>query len=184
MLNKLKSKPELFPFFTTDLLENDYGILIDETMPENSYLAIDIDSYYHKHGNIPTPEIVDILLTAQQISAPDNFHIFIVEMKNIKRAKYFTAQNIYNKFATAIDDFIKKRYSDIFLNTSLNITNFRLLFITDVYKLKCRGLSDDEIRSFLSDTKIALLQNMPLFSFRNFKVQIEYKLPNPLLSWK
>jgi hypothetical protein len=105
-------------------------------------------------------------------------------MKSIKSPRRFEVKNIYGKFNTAIEDFMKKRYADIFLDNTINVTNFRILFITDAYRLKKRGVPDKEIRSFLMGTKIEVLQNMPLFSYRNFNVAVEYKLPNPLLSWK
>jgi hypothetical protein len=44
-------------------------------------------------------------------------------------------------------------------------------------------MTDEQINSFLLETKIMTLQSMPYFQFRNFKVVIEYKLLNPLLEW-
>jgi hypothetical protein len=183
MIAKIRARTELLPFFTDELLENGYGVIIEEDMPEDSYLAIDIDEYYHRNVK-PTPEIADILLVAQQLSVKDRHHIFIVEMKNIDSPKYFKVKNIQGKFNTAIEDFMKTRYADIFLDNDINVVKFRLLFITDAYKLKRRGFSDAEIHSFLLDTKIAVLQSIPLFSYRGFNVGIEYEMPNPVLSWK
>jgi hypothetical protein len=184
MIARIKAKTELVPFFTDVLLENGCGVVIENDMPDDSYLTIDIDEYYHKSNISPTPEVADILLVAQRLSAKDQFHVYIVEMKNIKSPRYFKVKNVYEKFNTAIENFMKKRYADIFLDDTIIVTNFRLLFVTDAYRLKKRGVSDKEIRSFLTGTKIEFLQNMPLFSYRNFNVAIEYKLPNPLLSWK
>lgn len=183
MLAKLRSKQNLCPHFTDNLLENGYGVVIESTMPISSYLAIDIDHFYHHIGLQQVPEIADILLASQRLSASDEFHIYIIEMKNICSPKNFTVSNIYNKFHTAIEDFMKNKYSDVFMDANINITKFRLLFITDAYKLKQKGLSENQIRSFLSETKIAALQAMPLFCYRDFKVHVEYELPNPLLSW-
>jgi hypothetical protein len=184
MITRIKKKRELTPFFTDKLLENGYGVVIADDMPKSSYLAIDIDKYYHKSNINPTPEIADTLLVAQRLSAKGQYHIYIVEMKNIKSPQYFKIKNIYEKFNTAVEDFMKRRYADIFLDDTINVTNFRLLFITDAYRLKKRGVPDKAIRSFLMGTKIEFLQNMPPFSFRNFTVVIDYQLPNTLLSWK
>jgi hypothetical protein len=184
MIVRIKAKTELVPFFTDELLENGFGVVIEDNMPNDSYAAIDIDEYYHKSNIVPTPEIADILLVAQRLSAKDQFHVYIIEMKSIRSPHYFKVKNIYGKFNTAIEDFMKKRYADIFLDNTLNVTSFRLLFITDAYRLKKRGVSNKEIRSFLMGTKLEFLQNMPPFSYRNFNAVIEYELPNPLLSWK
>jgi hypothetical protein len=183
MLNKIKSKKELNMFFTSDLMENGYGIIIDNAMPPDSYVAIDVDEYYHHADLIPTPAIADILLAAQRLSRKNMFHIYVIEMKNIKSSKGFNPKNIYEKFKTVIDDFMKNRYADIFMDQNFHVEKFRLLFITDAYKLKRRGLTEKQIQSFLSDTKIGVLQAMPPFKYRNFRVMIEYQLPNPLLEW-
>jgi hypothetical protein len=183
MLSKIRNKKELNAFFTNDLMENGYGVIIDEAMPPNSYVAIDVDEYYHHIDIGATPAVADILLAAQRLSKKDMFHIYIVEMKNIKSSRGFNAKNIYEKFKTVIDDFMKDRYDDIFMDRSFHVEKFRLFFITDAYKLKRKGLTDKQIKSFLSDTKIAVLQAMPLFKYRNFRVMIEYQLPNPLLEW-
>jgi hypothetical protein len=104
-------------------------------------------------------------------------------MKNISSSSGFTVNNIYEKFRTAVEDFLKKRYADVFMDKSPKVEVFRLLFISDAYKLKRRGWNDKQIKSFLSETKIGILQSKPLFKYRNFRAVIEYQLPNPLLEW-
>jgi hypothetical protein len=183
MLNMLKNNAELFPYFTTEFLENGVGIIVDPNMPENSFIAIDIDKYYHNNGTDPTPAIADLLLTAQCISQRNNYHIYIIEMKNIKSPRGFSVKNIYEKFTTAIDDFMKKQYADIFLDENFDIVKFKLLFVTDAFRLKKRGWTDKQIRSFLVGTKIETLQTLPPFVYRNFKTYIDYELPNPLITW-
>jgi hypothetical protein len=183
MLNKIKNRKELNAFFTDDLLANDVGIIIDDAMPPNSYVAIDVDEYYHHVDLDTTPAIADILLAAQRLSQKDMFHIYIIEMKNIKSPHGFTVKNIYEKFKTVIEDFMKHRYPDIFMDQSFHVEKFRLFFVTDAYRLKKKGLTEKQIKSFLSETKIAVLQAMPLFKYRNFRVMIEYQLPNPRLAW-
>jgi len=183
MLNKIKTNLTLNQFLTNKLLENDVGIIINEDMPQDSFAAIDIDKYYHHIGLNITPAIADLLLAAQKLSQKELYHIYIVEMKNIYSPRGFKVKNIYNKFYTVIEDFMKIKYADIFMDEKYKIERFRLFFISDAYRLKKRGMTDEQIKSFLHDTKIMVLQSMSLFQFRNFKVFIEYKLPNPLLEW-
>jgi hypothetical protein len=135
MIVRLKSRSELLPFFTNELLENGCGVVIENDIPDDSHVAIDIDEYYHKNVT-PTPEIADLLLVAQRLSDKKQHHIYIIEMKNIDSPRYFKVQNIYDKFHTAIEDFMKNRYADVFLDDEINVTKFRLLFITDAYRLK------------------------------------------------
>ena len=182
MLRKINEKDELTRFFTKELMENEVGVIIDVAMPQDSYVAIDIDKYYHANQH-PTPAIADILLVAQRISRNEQHHIYIIEMKNISSPRRFKVENIYEKFHTAIDDFMKVKYADIFMDEKHQVEKFRLLFISDAYRLKRKGFSDNQIRSFLLETKMMLFQKMPAFHYRKFKATIDYKLPNPLLNW-
>jgi hypothetical protein len=183
MLDKINTKQELKGFLTNNLVENGVGVIIDEAMPQNSYVAIDIDKYYHHIGLEIVPAIADFLLVAQRLSQKEQYHIYIVEMKNISSPHYFNVKNIYEKFYTAIEDFMKKKYADIFMDEKYKVNKFRLFFVSDAYKLKKKGMTEEQINSFLLETKIMAFQSMQFFLYRNFKSLIEYKLPNPLLEW-
>jgi len=183
MLNKIALKTELIPFFTEYLMENGVGVIISEAMPQDSYMAIDIDKYYHYIVPNKTPAIADIILVARKLSLKELYHIYIIEMKNIKSPDGFKVNNVYEKFRTVIEDFMKIRYSDIFMDEKYQIEKFRLFFITDAYRLKKRGWTEKQINSFLLGTKIEALQSMPVFYYRNFRAVVEYKLPNPTLDW-
>ena len=183
MLEKIKANEQLSRFLTLDLLENGVGVIINEEMPQDSYVAIDIDEYYHHIGLETIPAIADILLVAQKISQKKQHHIYIVEMKNIKSPRSFNVRNIYEKFHTAVEDFMKAKYADIFMDENYKVERFRLFFVSDAFRLKNRGWSEEQIRSFLNETKIMAFQSMNFLQYRNFKAIIEYKLPNPLLEW-
>ena len=183
MLRKIKSKGQLARFLTNNVLENGVGIIINAEMPQDSYVVIDIDEYYHQISLAKVPAIADILLVAQRLSQKDMHHIYIIEMKNIKKPQYFSVRNIYEKFYTAIEDFMKIKYADIFMDENYKVERFRLFFVSDAYRLKKRGMNEDQIKSFLLETKINAFQSMNFFQYRNFKAIIEYQLPNPLLEW-
>jgi hypothetical protein len=183
MIDKIKTNEQLSRFLTTDLLENGVGVIINEKMPQDSYVAIDIDEYYHHIGLKTIPAIADILLVAQRLSYKEYNHIYIVEMKNIKKPQHFSVKNIYEKFYTAVEDFMKTKYTDIFMDENYKIERFRLFFVSDVFRLKNRGWGEEQIRSFLNETKIMAFQSMNFLQYRNFKAIIEYRLPNPLLEW-
>jgi type IV secretory pathway VirD2 relaxase len=183
MVKKIKTDALLSQFLTNNLLENDVGVIINKDMPQDSFVAISIDEYYHHIGLKTIPAIADILLVAQKLSQRDQHHIYIVEMKNISSPHSFTVKNIYDKFYTAVEDFMKIKHADIFMNNNYKIERFKLYFVSDAYRLRRKGMTDEQINSFLLETKIMLLQSMQSFQFRNFVAVIEYKLPNPLLEW-
>jgi hypothetical protein len=68
MLDKIKTNEHLSRFLTGNLLENGIGVIINEDMPQDSYVAIDIDEYYHHISLKTIPAIADILLVAQRLS--------------------------------------------------------------------------------------------------------------------
>ena len=128
MLNKIKTNVTLNRFLTNKLLENEVGVIIDKDMPQNSFVAINIDEYYHHIGLEIIPAIADILLVAQKLSQKEQHHIYIVEMKNIDSPHKFKVKNIYDKFYTAIEDFMKKNMR-IYLwmrNIKLNDSDYSL----------------------------------------------------------
>ena len=182
MITRLQSFLELTDYFTTELFENGIGVVIDSAMENSDYLAINVDNYYHHLGLKHIPCIIDLIIIGKETSH-DNFHIFLVEMKKIKRSKSFNVYNIYQKFKTAIDDFMKTKYSDPFLKPQYKIIRCKLFFISDVYHLSKKGFSAEEIDSFLNDTKISVLQSLEPFEYRNFLLLIEYKIPNPSITW-
>lgn len=181
MIDKISTTSVIIPFITTTLLENGVGVIIDRSIPHDCICSINIDEYYHKYV-VHTPEIADLLIIIKSQMHKSTFSLYIVEMKNINSPKYFKICNIYNKFKTVIDDFLKIRHQDIFEDSSKIVIGFRLYFISDAYRLLKRGFTETQIRSFLASTKIEILQSLPPFSFRHFKAYIEYKLPNPLIT--
>ena len=182
MIDKLKSYSELQPFFTTTLLENGVGVIIDPSVNEEHYLAINVDNYYHHLGLSIIPAIVDLIIVGKEDSL-DNFHIFVVEMKNISSSNGFDRKNIYAKFETAINDFMKKKYADPFLADCYNVVEFKLFFIADAYHFIERGIKEEDYDSFLKGTKIEVLQGMTPFEYKGKFYIIDYKIPNPLLKW-
>jgi hypothetical protein len=183
MINKIKSFQELQAFFTEDYLENGVGVIIDPAIPKECLLGIDIDAYYHSHCLAATPCIADLLILIQMKELFPIFSIYIIEMKNISKSAYFEVRNIYDKFSTVIEDFMKVKYTDPFLNPAYQVKYFKLFFVSDAYHLSQKGFTRDQIRSFLTGTKIETLQSLPMFTYRGFRVKIEYELPNPVLSW-
>lgn len=182
MLSLIKSDPIISNYITSEYLENDTGIIVDSQIPNDFYTAINIDEYYHKNSN-PTPAIADLLFVLKLNTGSSKYNIYIIEMKNICSPRYFKVSNIYEKFKTAVDDFMKIRFNNIFTNADHDYENIKLYFISDAYKLLKKGFSEKQIQSFLNETKISTLQSLPPLQFQNHVLHIEYKLPNPIISW-
>lgn len=180
MLKAISEHGVLNKCITNSLTENDCGVLINQGL-DGKYIALDIDNYYHSLGLEKCPPTADRLLIIRCLVCDDGCSVYVYEMKNVKRSQGFSVKNIYDKFTTTIDDFMKVKFQDVFLNPDYRVKTFRVLFISDAYRLLCRGYTKDEIRSFLSGTKIDILQSLPPFKYKNKVAMIEYELPNPVI---
>ena len=100
-------------------------------------------------------------------------------MKNIKSPSGFTIKNIQRKFTTTIDDFLGKRFAQIFLNPKYHINNFKIYFISDPYNLKHLTPEQYRKRILTSKYKLSLLRKP--YSFRGKISMINSVLPNPMI---
>ncbi len=190
MINKIKSetilvssiaKLEYYNDKYNYLGENDINILIDKAIGKEKIIALNIDNYYISLSLPKMPKTADFLITLNE--EKHIYTIYIVEMKNAKRLSSFRSSDIIDKFQTTIDDFMKVRYSDIFMNEEYKI-ELKLFFISDPLKLKEKDISELEIQKRIKSTKLEFLSQVRPFEFRKRLYQIQYEIPHPLISLK
>ncbi len=60
----------------------------------------------------------------------------------------FEVKNIRKKFATVIDDFLKKRFGNVFSNPKYCLNKFRLYFVSDACRIKKKfpGMTQETYR--------------------------------------
>ena len=190
MINKIKSetilvssiaKLEYYNDKYNYLGENDINILIDKAIGKEKIIALNIDNYYISLSLPKMPKTADFLITLNE--EKHIYTIYIVEMKNAKRLSSFRSSDIIDKFQTTIDDFMKVRYSDIFMNEEYKI-ELKFFFISDPLKLKEKDISELEIQKRIKSTKLEFLSQVRPFEFRKRLYQIQYEIPHPLISLK
>jgi len=192
MINKIKSETTLVNFIENPrncevndkynyLGENDVNILIDKDISNEKIVALKIDNYYNSLHLSETPKSVDFLITLNE--EKHIYTIYIIELKNIKKMKYVKRHDITEKFQTTIDDFMKVRFSDIFMDNKFKI-ELKLFFISDPLKLQNKALGEKEVHNRISGTRLELLSQIRPFKFRNKTYQITYKIPHPLITLK
>lgn len=180
LITELLSHQDIVNSKTNDCSENGIAADISTSVSADKLLIICLDDYYHSLNLSRCPPSTDCLIVLQA-ATEDLYHVVIVELKNICSAKHFNIRNVYGKFDTSINDFMKRRFRNEFLNRDHEIARLRLFFVTDCYSLKRHGLNAHQISKALSGTKIENLLLMRPFEFRGKLYQIEYRVPNPLI---
>jgi hypothetical protein len=172
MINKIKNTKALQPFITDKCEENEVAAEMDETIHPDNYLVLKVDNYYNSLHLANTPPSVDCLVP---LKCRDNgFIIHLIELKKIKRPGSFSVKNLYKKFKTTIENFMAKRFKNIFHNEKYyTIKRLELYFVTSSY--------DEKIRRKEGTTRMDTLLARPPFRFMRKKYQIKHKLPNPII---
>ena len=123
-----------------------------------------------------TPPAADCLILVK--CEKDCYNLYLVELKNINSPKRFKISNIKDKFKTVIEDFMKNRFGDIFLNEEY--CSFKCYFATNPYNFQ-RTQSEFEKKIKLRGLKLESLLSMKPLRFKNKTAIINPVLPNPLI---
>lgn len=150
----------------------DDKLLIDGFVNHEKIIILKMDAYYHSdHMHNPPPSI-DCLVIVRCDDGKYNF--YLIELRDCKRTKRIRPREIKGKFVTIIDDFIGKRYEDIFVNCFKDVAVVNLWVVTD--PLKTCGLSDEEYEKKVKGTVIDAYSSM-----KPMKVFGKYCLITPIL---
>ena len=179
MINAIKSDPQLVPFIKQKS-ECCYDgkpkqPYIDEAIDDDSVVALTPDRYYNRVHPDDTPPSIDHLVTLA--CNDEGFAHFLIEDKNVKSAKGIDVKNIYRKFETTLEDFMAKRFGQIFLDHAYPIRFIELYLVTNPLLKKPR---EKESRTGDS-TRLELLLMMPPFKFRGIVARIKHSYPEVLV---
>jgi hypothetical protein len=174
MIYKIKNTKALQPFITDRCEENKIAAEMDEEIRPENYLVLKVDDYYKLLHLADTPPSLDCLVP---LKCSDNtFIIHLIELKKIKKPGGFSVDNIYKKFKTTIENFMTRRFKNIFHNEKYYaIKRLELYFVTSPYG------NDEKIRRKEGTTRMDALLARPPFRFMGKKYQIKHKLPNPII---
>lgn len=179
MIGAIKKEENLAPFLKESCEENNYSAGIDPAIKKSDFVIIKVDDYYNAQRMENTPASVDCLVVVK--SSDGSFSVYLVELKNVRRAGTINIDNVYEKFKNTLNLFMSQIYQKIFFEEKHEINKVHLYFVADPYRWKNKNFSEEKIKSKLKETKLEkLLLKKPL-RFRGKAYQIAYKLPNPLI---
>jgi len=179
MINAIKSEPKLAPFVKQKSEccydgkpEHPY---IDDTISDDSVVALTPDGYYNSLHLSDTPPSVDHLVTLA--CHEKGIAHFLMEDKNVASAKGIDSRHIYRKFKTTLEDFMTEHFGQIFHNPTYPICFIELYLVTNPLLRKPRetGRRTGDI------TQLEQLLAMPPFKFREIIVSIKHSYPKVLV---
>ena len=104
MFEAILNDPDLFSLYRAACEENEICIEFSEHLPDDQYLILKIDAYYHSSRMHNPPRSIDCLIIVQCDTNPC-YDFYLIELKNISSPKGFNTTEIREKFNTAIEDF-------------------------------------------------------------------------------
>ncbi|NQV19151.1 MAG: hypothetical protein HQ534_11495 [Armatimonadetes bacterium] len=179
MISVIRNHPVLKEIVVDSCIENNVGATISPNINKDDFIILKIDNYYNSLFLADTPKSVDCLII---LRCEDNtFRLFIIELRDIKNLAGFSVKEIYQKFKTTINDFLRERFNEFFFSDNYDIKDLKLLFITDPLNMQNRKYTLNQIKNRTKGTKIENLLLMRPFKFGNRYYSISYEVPNPII---
>ena len=184
MIDRIQSDKNLVEYCTRTIADAGVEIKVDPTLNENSYIGVKIDDYYSELKEINQPKAVDFVIAVDcRCSA---YNLYVLELKGGKNKNYST-KDIYEKFTTTIDDFLKCRYQSIFCDDRYKYKGIYLYLVTTTpaAALKYESYAEylrirDKLRR--KDTLTIEAEFTKVFSFRGRQCRICREIPpNPVI---
>ncbi len=138
LINNLRNHKELSHFIRDKCDDSkdskgNFKVIIDKSVKPKNILIIKVDLYFNKEIS-PNPKGPDCLII--QRCAKNEFDIYVVELKDVKRPKGIDKKNIQEKFINCYDLFIKKEFKKYVDSNKIKIRNIKLWLIADPFNIR------------------------------------------------
>lgn len=180
MVDAILQDADLFELVRYACEERGYCVRFASTIdPDRDMVLLKVDGYYNTKRFATPPPAIDYLAVLRRTDV--GFCLVLIELRNVASTRGIDKNNIVAKFRTAIEDFMKNRFSYIFLNKAYEVRKLKLFFVTDPLGLADRGIAREEVERKYKATKLDFFNTIRPFEFRNHAARIEHVLPNPVL---
>lgn len=185
MLQRIKNEKTLRPYIRYAIEDAGIEVGVDPGLTEEEYIGIKVDDYYNGLSE-NSPKSVDYVVAVD--CSCDAYVLYIIEMKNVNGPKHLLISDIQEKFCNTIEDFLKNRYKEIFLDDKVKYKDLKLYLVSDAYGIQGKFEKFEQYRECLNkinsrDTlKVDRNLSSRLFKFRNMVRKIEFDIPpNPII---
>lgn len=115
MIQTVKKDRKLNKYLHCTFEDSELQIDVEPTLSEKDYIGIKMDDYYMgQHLGGETPKAVDFLVVVDCYCKW--YCLYIMELKHVKDPNKISTKDIFEKFDTAINRFMKDEFAYIFLN--------------------------------------------------------------------
>ena len=161
MIDSINNHPKLKAFIRKKCAEIKGGqrpseIKLNRNIDPKLITVIKIDDYYISLRKQKTPKSVDCLIVFETVKGYKLFLIELKEPKNYSRlSNIIRPSEMEKKFRTSVNDFLKKRFADIFLSQDFQILDYRLFVVSSLLKsireaFKKKGLNGLKCEKYLT----------------------------------
>ena len=179
MIRSILNEKELQDFTCHQFSDAGITVEVNNHLSTTQYIGVKVDDYYNKNFPMQAPKAVDFIVSVD--CTCQAYVLYILELKNLKRAKALTVSEIHEKFTNTIDDFIKKKYPHIYLNDRIKYKQVFLYLVSDIYNEQ--GKSLHHIQSPNDSLKVETSLGAKLFRIHGKVCKIQYDIPpNPIIS--
>lgn len=130
MIQMIESEHRLKNCLHKEIEDAGIKIEVDPMLAKSKYVGIKVDDYYNGLRKKIIPKAVDFIVSVD--CECSWFVLYILEMRNVKRTS--SSKEIQEKFDTAINQFMQKEFSGIFLNDSFKYKEVFLYLVTTSYQ--------------------------------------------------
>lgn len=179
MIKRIQSDSKLKKILVDECCENDYSVNFSEKINRNEDVAIlKVDAYYNTKDFAKPPKSIDCLVVLR--CKDGSFSLYLVELRNIRRMKHLKVSQIDTKFKTTVNDFMAKRFLEIFMDEQLNIKDIKAYFVTDP-RGAGKGVDQEIFDRKYKGTRLDASLARPLLRFRGRVFRVEHVAPDLLL---
>lgn len=171
MINRIKGEKLLAPYVRQSCEDEGLCVKVDDNLTENDYAVVKMDDYYNNSRITPIPPSVDFIVSVDCVL--ENYVLYIMEFKNVKKRYALRSIDITNKFSTAIKDFMSIRFKDIFCDDRYKYKRILAYLIHPL-----QTIEDTYPKDTLRREKD--LSRIP-YKFRGVRFQIEEKNPSDVI---
>lgn len=188
MIKTIKNTKQLKPYLREKIEDAGIRVDISEDITAEQIANIKVDDYYAnlRPVPVPMPKTID-MLTAVDCEC-DTYVLYLLELKNVKRPSDLVMRDIHEKFENTLNDFMSKRFGEIFLNSRFKYRRIFLYLVSDAYRMNKRFKSFEEYRALQKrvhsrdSLKVEVGLACKVFRFRGRTLQIKYDIPpNPII---
>jgi hypothetical protein len=167
LIKELKNDIVLQPYICEECEENGVLASISTEIDKENIVIISVDKYYNSFNEKTRPASPDCLIV--QFCHTNTYHVYVVELKNIEKINLLDKDNIREKYATCLQDFMTNLLRKYFYNTDYQFT-IQLILIAGY-------IDDKKIKNF----KFDFLLGLAPITFGSKKYLIKGVNPNPLI---